>query len=140
MTRPIAAVYPGSIALFAVGIGIAAAAPSIWVAAGAMVLTGIGNGAAVVANITLVQRGAPDHLRGRAFTVIMSVNFAIQGAAMVVAGPATDRFGARWVWGGSALLLVVAAAVAHVMARRLLVLERPAEEQVARQTAGAPAN
>jgi MFS family permease len=139
-TRPIAAVYPGSIALFALGIGIAALAPGIWVAAGAMVLTGIGNGAAVVANITLVQRGAPDHLRGRAFTVIMSVNFAIQGAAMVVAGPATDRFGARWVWGGSALLLLAAAVVAHAMARRLLVLELPAEEPVAPQTAKVAAN
>lgn len=126
--RPIAAVYPASIAVFALGIGIAAVAPSIWVAVAAMVLCGLGNGAAVVANITLVQRGAPDSLRGRAFTVIMSVNFAIQGFAMLAAGPLTDRYGARWIWGGSAALLGVAAAVAHLMSRRLLVLERPLTE------------
>lgn len=138
--RPIAAVYPAAIALFAVGIGGAAIAPDIWVAAAAMVLTGIGNGAAVVANITLVQRGAPDRLRGRAFTVIMSVNFAVQGAAMVAAGPLTDRLGARWVWGASALLLLVTAAVAHLMSRRLLVVELPVEEPVAPPAARAAAN
>ena len=54
-----------------------------------------GNGAAVVCNSLLVQRGAPDHLRGRAFTVIMSTNFAVLGLGMVVAGPLTDAVGAR---------------------------------------------
>src|ERR1700756_2164869 len=44
-----------------------------------MVLAGFGNGGAVVANITLVQRGAPDRVRGRAFTLIMSANYAVLG-------------------------------------------------------------
>ena len=44
-----------------------------------MVLGGAGNGAAVVYNSLLVQRGAPDELRGRVFTVIMSTNFALLG-------------------------------------------------------------
>ena len=39
-----------------------------------------GNGAAVVCNSLLVQRGAPDELRGRAFTVIMSSNYVVLGA------------------------------------------------------------
>jgi MFS family permease len=118
--RPPAQLYPASIALFAAAVGVAAVAPSIWVAAAAMVVCGVGNGAAVVANVTFVQRGAPDRLRGRAFTVIMSVNYLCLGAAMVVTGPLTDRVGARWIWGGCALLLVGAALVAHAMCRRLL--------------------
>jgi MFS family permease len=122
--RPIAAVYPGGIALFALAIGIAALSPSIWIAAAAMVLSGLGNGIAVIANITLVQRGAPDSLRGRAFTVIMSSNFVVLGLAMFATGPLTDRYGARWIWGGSAALLAVTAVLAYVLCRRLLVDER----------------
>jgi MFS family permease len=125
--RPAAELYPASILLFATAVGVAAIAPTIWVAAGAMVVSGIGNGAAVVANVTFVQRGAPDRLRGRAFTVIMSVNYLCLGAAMVVTGPLTDRVGARWIWGGCAVLLVGAALIAHGMCRRLLADEpRPA--------------
>ena len=141
--RPIAAVYPGGIALFAVAIGIAAVAPNIWVAAAAMVLSGLGNGIAVVANITLVQRGSPDALRGRAFTVIMSANFVVLGLAMFGAGPLTDRYGARWVWGGSAILLAIAAVVAHGLCRRLLIRpldEPPPVEAAASTTAEAVAH
>ena len=60
--------YVRFLAVFAVGFGCAAVAPNVWVGAVAMALAGFGNGGAVVANITLVQRGAPDRVRGRAFT------------------------------------------------------------------------
>jgi hypothetical protein len=115
----IAVAYPASIALLAVAVGTAALSPTIWLAAAAMVPAGIGNGVAVACNITLVQRGAVDRLRGRAFTAIMSINFLVFGAAMLAAGPLTDRVGARWVWGGSALVLVATAGVAFLMCRRL---------------------
>ena len=52
----------------AVGIGAAAASPNVWIAAVCVVVFGLGNGTAVVCNALLVQRGAPDVLRGRAFT------------------------------------------------------------------------
>ena len=58
----------------------AAVAPNVWFGAAAMVLAGFGNGGAVVANITLVQRGAEDRVRGRVFTLLMSVNYAVLGA------------------------------------------------------------
>ena len=77
-------------------------APTIAVAVPAVILASLGNGAAVVCNALLVQRGAPDELRGRAFTVIMSSNYALLGLGMVAAGALTDAFGARWVWGGAA--------------------------------------
>ena len=54
-------------------------------------LSGIGNGIALVCNALLVQRGAPDRLRGRVFTVLMSSNYAVLGLGMIVAGPLTMR-------------------------------------------------
>jgi MFS family permease len=117
--RSIAVAYPASIALLALAIGVAAVSPTIWLAAAAMIPAGIGNGVAVACNVTLVQRGAPDRLRGRAFTAIMSVNFLVFGAAMLVAGPLTDVVGARWVWGACAIGLGLTAAVAWAMCRRL---------------------
>ena len=75
-------------------------------------LVGFGNGGAVVANITLVQRGAPDRVRGRAFTVVMSVNYAFLGLAFIVAGPLTNAYGARWAYAVASGTVVIAAAVA----------------------------
>jgi MFS family permease len=112
--------YGIGIALMAVGYGIAAVAPSIAVAVPAVVLASLGNGAAVVCNALLVQRGAPDELRGRAFTVIMSSNYALLGLGMVAAGALTDAFGARWVWGGAAASYLAAALVAMALAPRTL--------------------
>ena len=104
--------YALGIGLMAVGYAIAAIAPNIYVAVPAVVLAAFGNGAAVVCNALFVQRGAPDELRGRAFTVIMSSNYALLGVGMVAAGALTDAFGARWVWGGAAAAYLVASLLA----------------------------
>jgi MFS family permease len=109
--------YTLSIALMAVGIAAAAAAPNVMLAAIAVVLAGIGNGAAVVCNAVLVQRGAPDRMRGRAFTVIMSLGFAVLGAGMIIAGFLTNALGARAVWGIAAALLGIATVVAFALVR-----------------------
>ena len=87
---------------------------------------GIGNGAVVVYNSLLVQRGAPDALRGRAFTVLMSAYFALVGVGMIAAGPIVDRFGARWAYAGAGALGAVAAAAGLALARG--VREEPAAE------------
>jgi MFS family permease len=70
-----------------------------------------------VCNALLVQRGAPDELRGRAFTVIMSSNYAVLGLGMVAAGWLTDALGARWVWGIAAAVTAVAALTGATLAR-----------------------
>jgi len=72
---------------------------------------------AVVCNALFVQRGAPDEMRGRVFTVLMSSNYAVLGLGMVAAGPLINEFGARWVWGVSACLVAVAGLVGYAMAR-----------------------
>ena len=109
--------YTLSISLMAVGVAAAAVAPNVALAAIAVVLAGIGNGAAVVCNAVLVQRGAPDRMRGRAFTVIMSIGFGVLGAGMIIAGFLTDALGARAVWGIAAVLLGIAAVVGFVLVR-----------------------
>ena len=110
--------YGLGIALMAIGYGVAAVAPSIAVALPAVIVASFGNGAAVVCNALYVQRGAPDELRGRAFTVIMSSNYALLGLGMVAAGALTDLFGARWVWGGAAAAYALAALTAFSLSPR----------------------
>jgi MFS family permease len=110
--------YALGIVLMAAGYAIAAGAPNIYVAVPAVVLAASGNGAAVVCNALFVQRGAPDELRGRAFTVIMSSNYAVLGVGMVAAGALTDAFGARWVWGCAAAAYLLAGLLAFALAPR----------------------
>jgi len=116
---PVAWLYGAAIALMAVGTGAAAASPTVWLAVAVVVVSGFGNGVAGVLNPLLVQRGAPDRVRGRAFTVIMSVNFAALGLGMIVAGRLTDLLGARWVWALAAGIYAGAAVVAVLLARRV---------------------
>jgi MFS family permease len=101
---------------------LAAVSPNVWVALWCIVLGGIGNATAIVCNSLLVQRGAPDHVRGRAFTLIMGSNFAVLGIGMAIAGPLVDVVGSRWwpraVYGMAAGLLVLAALSGYAMLRR----------------------
>jgi MFS family permease len=117
--RSVSFVYCASLGLMTVGTLAAALSPNVWVGAASMALAGSGNGAAIVCNSLIVQRGAPDHLRGRAFTTIMSVNFALLGFGMALAGPITAAVGARWTYGLAAVLSLVAAVVARALTRRI---------------------
>jgi MFS family permease len=110
-------VYGGSLALMAVGAGLAAISPNVWVAAVCVAISGAGNGATVVCNALLVQRGAPDALRGRVFTLLMSSTSITLGLGMIAAGIVTNALGARWVWGIAAGILAIAAALGLVLAR-----------------------
>jgi MFS family permease len=114
----LARVYPGSIFLVALAVAAGALAPNVWIAAGCVLVVGAANGAAVVCNALLVQRGSPDALRGRVFTVLMSSSFGVLALGLVVAGPLTDAVGPRWVWGAAAALAAVSATLALVLTRR----------------------
>ncbi|MGI9111839.1 MAG: MFS transporter [Gaiellaceae bacterium] len=109
--------YACSIALMGIGFGLAAVAPTLPVAMAGVLVGSVGNGIAVVCNAVLVQRGAPDELRGRVFTVIMSSNYAVFGLGMAAAGPLVDEFGARWLWGAAAIAFLIGAATAALLAR-----------------------
>jgi MFS family permease len=129
--RGLSNVYGFSFGLMALGIGVAAVAPNVWVAAACVVVSGCGNGAAVVCNALLVQRGAPDELRGRAFAVLMSSNVAMLTLGMLVAGKVTDTVGPRWVWAAAAVGAAVAGVVGYLLARRVRAEPQAAEPEPA---------
>jgi MFS family permease len=120
--------YVGSIALMGVGWGAAALSGSIWLAVVFVIGGAAGNGAAIVCNRLLVQRGAPDQYRGRALATIMSSNYAVLGLAMAGAGVLTDVVGARAVWAGAGVVYLAAAFVALV-ATRWLPIATDAEQE-----------
>jgi MFS family permease len=76
----------------------AATAPNIWVAATSMTMTGFGNGLTFPMTILIVQRFTSDRLRGRAFTVIISLQTAFLGLAQASSAPITEAVGARWTY------------------------------------------
>jgi MFS family permease len=110
--------YPRALLVFAVGTLGAAVAPNVWVGAIALFVYGLGNGVAVVLNITLVQRGAPDRVRGRALTSIIAINYGVLLTVFVAVGPLTDAVGARVVYAIAAGALVVAAVAAVLLLPR----------------------
>jgi hypothetical protein len=117
--RSIGTLYGPAIVLAGVGYGIAAVAPNVWLAVPAVMLAGAGNGAAALYNVLLIQRGVPDAFRGRAFTIAMSVTYAILGPAMAGAGIVTNALGGRWIWGIGAAFSVLSGLVAIALAPRL---------------------
>jgi MFS family permease len=119
--------YAASIGVMALGIGAAAVAPNVWIASLVVIAAGAGNGVAIIANALLVQRGAPDRLRGRAFTVVMSTGYAVLGLGMIVAGPLTNAIGARAVWGISAVLTAIGAVLGFLLVRSVTTQRTPVD-------------
>lgn len=109
--------YAGGLLLMAAGVGGAAASPDVWVASVCAVVHGIGDGAAIICNAILVQRGAADAMRGRALTFVMSATFLATGIGNGVAGGLLDGVSPRWIWGGAAIAYLAAAAAGYVLAR-----------------------
>lgn len=111
--------YPLGIALMSVGYGAASVAPSIWVAAACAAVATFGNGFALICNQLLVQRGAPDAMRGRALAVLFSTFYATLGLGMAAAGVLTDIVGGRSMWAIAAGVYLCGSVVALAMTRRL---------------------
>jgi len=112
-------VYPWVLAVFAAGIAATSVASTVWVGVVPMAVAGVANGAAIVCNIGLVQRGAPDAMRGRAFTLIISVNYALMLVALLAAGPLTNALGGRWVAALAGATLGVATVAGTLLVRRV---------------------
>jgi MFS family permease len=115
MTR----LYGGSLLVMAAGFGLAGAAPHIAIACALAGVAAIGNGAAIVCNQILVQRGAPDAMRGRSLAVLMSVYYASLGTGMAAAGILTDLVGPRIVWGIAGGVYLLAAILAFSFTHRI---------------------
>jgi len=113
--RGLRAPYGASILVMAVATAAAAAAPNVWVAALFVAVNGFGNGIAIICNALIVQRGAPDRLRGRVFTFLMSASYGVLGLGMVVAGPLTNLLGAREMWWIAAGVFALAGLTGYVL-------------------------
>jgi MFS family permease len=113
----VAKTYGASILLMAIGFGLGAISPNVWVCAACCVVGGFGDGIAIVCNALLVQRGAPDRVRGRVLTVLMSGTRLIQALSTILAGALMPADGARWVWAAGAASFVVAAGLGYGLAR-----------------------
>jgi MFS family permease len=119
--------YPCSVGLMGVGALAAAAAPTVWVAAPLIAIATLGNGAAIVCNQLLVQRGAPDTMRGRAIAVLMSSTSLTIVCSMAITGVLTNEFGGRALWVVAGCIYLFGSALAYVRTRALRrVLETPA--------------
>jgi MFS family permease len=108
-------VYPAALAMMGAGFGLAAASPTIVLAAILAAAATMGNGLAIVCNQVLVQRGAPDAMRGRVLAVLMSTYYAILGLSMAGGGVLVDTVGARASWAIASGIFLVASALAVVL-------------------------
>jgi MFS family permease len=111
--------YPGAVGLMGVGALAASAAPTVWVAAPLIAIATLGNGAAIVCNQLLVQRGAPDAMRGRAIAVLMSSTSLTIVCAMGITGMLTNAFGGRTLWVIAGCVYLVGSGIAYVRTRAL---------------------
>jgi MFS family permease len=109
--------YGIALGLMALGFGVASASVDVWMAAACCVVAGVGNGAAIVCNALLVQRGTRDELRGRALTLVMSATWSTVGVGIIVTGALMSPGDARWVWLASAVTIAVSALLGYALAR-----------------------
>jgi MFS family permease len=115
--REVRDVYPLVFLPWALGAVGAAVAPNVWIAAVAMVVSGFGNGLTFPMTVVIVQKYTSDRLRGRAFTLIISVHNALLGCAMLAAGALVAAAGARWTFGLAAGLVACGSATAYLLIR-----------------------
>jgi MFS family permease len=110
--------YGLSLAAMAVGFAATSASPSIWVAAGCLLVVGTGNGCAVVCNALLVQRGVADSARGRALTFVMSATFILAGIGNAAGGALIDSAGPRAIWAAAAAFALAGTIAGYTLAGR----------------------
>lgn len=123
--------YPAAIAFMGVGALAAAGAPALWVAALLAAVATAGNGAAIVCNQLLVQRGAPDVMRGRAVALLMSSTSATLSLMYPLTGFLTNRLGGRELWVIAGAVYVCGSGVALVRTRAMRrVLDAPLVDRI----------
>src|SRR4029079_10244909 len=113
-----ATLYAPASALMGIGDTAAGSSPNVWVAIWCLMLGGVGNATAIVCNSLLVQRCAPDQIRGRVFTVLIGATSAVLGVGMALTGPLVDAVGPRWSYAIAGGVALVAAVAGFGMLRR----------------------
>jgi MFS family permease len=98
-------------AIFAAGLAIAGAAPSMWVLVLARGVQGFGAGMNIVALYVVVARAFPDSLRPRVFSAMSSGWILPALVGPPIAGLLADHVSWRWVFLGVLPLIVIATAL-----------------------------
>ena len=97
----------GGIALFGVGLLTAGTATTMAQFVLGRAIQGLGGGLVIVALYVLVGRAYPEHLRGKAFSA-MATCWVLPGAVgPVIAGVLTEDLSWRWIFLGTAVLIVI---------------------------------
>lgn len=98
-------------ALHGVGMGIVALTEPLAFAILGSIVAGIGGGVTAPARQTIIQRRAPDAVRGSVFGLMEAIGWTSFAVSLVAAGVFVDAAGVRWAYGISALLFVAGMAM-----------------------------
>jgi MFS family permease len=114
--------FLAGIAVFGAGLVTAGTATTMAQLVAGRAVQGFGGGLIIVALYVLVGKAYPEHLRGRAFSA-MAACWVLPGAVgPVIAGVLTEDLSWRWIFLGTAVLIVVPIAL---LLRPLRELPRP---------------
>ena len=118
----------GGIAVFGVGLVTAGTATSMAQLVAGRAIQGFGGGLVIVALYVLVGRAYPEHLRGKAFSVMAACWVLPAAVGPVIAGVLTEDLSWRWIFLGIAVLIIGPLAL---LAKPLRDLPRPEPEPLA---------
>ena len=85
-----------STAIFGVGLGLAALAPTYWVFALTLVIVGIATLTFTTTTLSLVQLATDQAMRGRVMAIVLAVGLGGTPIGAPLVGLIVDTFGARW--------------------------------------------
>jgi MFS family permease len=97
----------GGIALFGVGLLTSGTATTMAQFVLGRAIQGFGGGLVIVALYVLVGRAYPEHLRGKAFSAMAACWVLPSAIGPVVAGVLTEDLSWRWIFLGTAVLIVI---------------------------------
>jgi MFS family permease len=119
----------GGIALFGVGLLTSGTATTMAQFVLGRAIQGLGGGLVIVALYVLVGRAYPEHLRGKAFSA-MATCWVLPGAVgPVIAGVLTEDLSWRWIFLGTAILIVVPLALLAKPLRELPKIEQAERDE-----------
>jgi MFS family permease len=101
--------YGVALAATAAGLAGAAVAPDVVVAMPCVLVSGAGNGVALVCVSLVIQTSVADELRGRVYAILGSALQLAFALGTIASGKLTDLVGPRLVWLGAAATLAAAA-------------------------------